>query len=64
MTSPILPLLDLERAGIILAMEHFGPRRKEEAARALGISRKCLYDKLAKHGLSEYVQPRTMRPKA
>lgn len=60
----VLPLADLERAGLALAMETYGPRRKKEAAQALGISLKTLYEKLAKFGLADqYVRKTSRRPK-
>lgn len=58
----VLSLVELERAGIVLAMEQYGPRRKREAAAALGISLKCLYDKLGKYGMTEYL--RASRPRS
>jgi DNA-binding NtrC family response regulator len=65
-TDPDLTLKDLEYAGLKLAMEKYGPRRKEAAAKALGLSRKALYDKLAKYPdlKALYVRPRAVKEKA
>ena len=49
--AEVLPLKEVERAAIVAAMQHFGGD-KTKTARALGISRTALYEKLKRYETS------------
>ncbi len=50
MTGPVVPLAELERTAILRALEVF-QGNKSKAAKALGIDRRTLYNKLAAWGI-------------
>jgi DNA-binding NtrC family response regulator len=52
----VRPLAELEREAVEQAMAFYGPNRKAEAAKKLGISLKTLYVRLRKYGLTQYLR--------
>lgn len=51
-TAPVRSMEDLERDAILHALHHFGGNR-EQAAKALGISRTTIYEKIRQFGLGK-----------
>lgn len=61
-SEEIEPLPEMERRAIEHALKVFGPNKKVEAARALGISPRTLLNKIHAYGLPGYI--RTVSPRA